>query len=52
VLVIHRVSIGTHALFDVEASAGPHSALLLPFKILNQMGRFTIDTQTGTLSFG
>jgi hypothetical protein len=50
-LIVRKVSVGSHTLENVGASVGPTAALLLPFPVLNLMGRFTIDTKAETLIF-
>jgi clan AA aspartic protease (TIGR02281 family) len=56
VIVIHRVTIGQHVLTDVKASVLPDSMDdaegLLPYSILNQVGKFTIDSRNNKLIFG
>ncbi len=50
---VWSVSLGRHTLFDVYASVAPHGAEpLLGFPLLNQVGRFTIDTVAGVLILG
>ena len=54
-IVIHRVTIGQHVLQEVPASAVPDDdnvTGLLPFTVLNRVGRFTIDTKNNKLIFG
>jgi predicted aspartyl protease len=58
-ILIHRVQVGRHVLSDVLATVAPDDGSLtgfgdglLPFTILNQIGRFTIDTANGKLVFG
>jgi clan AA aspartic protease (TIGR02281 family) len=53
-LVIKKVTVGDRVLSDVEAivSATDQALMLVGFPVLNQMGRFTIDTQTKQLIFG
>ena len=47
------VSVGGHTLFDVYATVAPRaSEPLLGFPVLNQLGRFTIDTIAGLLIMG
>jgi hypothetical protein len=53
VIIIYRVTIGSHTLSNVEAGVAPSGADgLLPFPILNRVGKFTIDTAAGQLTFG
>ena len=54
ILIIHRLNIGSHALTNVEASIEPNddATPLLSFSVLSQIGKFTIDTDAGTLTFG
>jgi predicted aspartyl protease len=54
ILIIHRLNIGSHALTNVEASVEPNddATPLLSFAVLSQIGKFTIDTNAGTLTFG
>jgi predicted aspartyl protease len=58
-LVIHRVRIGRHVLLNVNATVAPDDGSssnfgdgLLPFTVLNQVGRFAIDTTSNKLIFG
>jgi predicted aspartyl protease len=53
-IIIDRLQIGTHVLRDVVATVPDNDGamLLLPFTVLNQMGKFTIDTANGRLIFG
>jgi hypothetical protein len=52
-VIIHDVRIGAHVLRDVAAGIVPDDAgMLLPFPVLNQVGRFTIDTNNSKLIFG
>lgn len=52
-VVIHEVRIGWHVLHNVVAGVGPDNAsTLLPFSVLDQVGRFTIDTTNNKLIFG
>lgn len=52
-IVIDRVSIGSHSLANVRATITTADGMaLLPFPVLNQMGKFTIDTRNGLLIFG
>jgi Aspartyl protease len=58
-LVIHRVQIGRHVLLNVNATVAPDDGSssnfgdgLLPFTVLNQVGRFAIDTTSNKLIFG
>jgi hypothetical protein len=47
------LTIGNHTLHNVPAAVTPGDVtLLLPFQVLNQMGRFTIDTRNNLLVFG
>jgi predicted aspartyl protease len=51
--IIHEVRIGSHVLDNVVAGVGPdNAATLLPFSVLNRVGRFTIDTTDNKLIFG
>ena len=54
VVVIHRMTIGRHVLREVPASVAPEDDAvgLLPFSVLNRVGRFTIDTNSNKLIFG
>ncbi len=54
VLMVHQVRVGNHTINNVTVAitADSNAMPLLPFPILNQMGKFTIDTQAGTLTFG
>jgi hypothetical protein len=53
-IVINRVQVGQHVLHSVVATvnATNQGLMLLPFPILNEMGKFTIDTAKGKLIFG
>jgi hypothetical protein len=52
-LRIHQIRIGGRALNGVLAGVTPDGAdMLLGFPVLNQWGRFTIDTQNSQLVFG
>jgi clan AA aspartic protease (TIGR02281 family) len=53
VISIRKVVIGNHILHDIQATASSENAVpLLGISILNMIGRFTIDTQSGQLIFG
>jgi hypothetical protein len=52
-IVIHKMRIGPHVLNKIVAGVVPDSAaMLLPFPVLNLIGRFTIDTANNKLIFG
>jgi hypothetical protein len=52
-IVVDRLTIGRHSLANVQATVtGAAGMMLLPFPVLNQMGKFTIDTRNNLLSFG
>jgi len=52
-IIIHEVRLGSHILANVTAGVGSDSAAaLLPFSVLNRVGRFTIDTTDNKLIFG
>jgi hypothetical protein len=54
-IVIDRLQIGTHTLYNVRASVSPDEGMmLLGYDVLDQMGggRFTIDRQSNLLIFG
>jgi predicted aspartyl protease len=53
-IIIDRLQIGSHVLRNVVAIVPDNddAMLLLPFTVLNQMGKFTIDTTNGRLIFG
>ena len=52
-IVIHTMRVGPHVLNDIVAVVVPDSAeMLLPFPVLNLIGRFTIDTANNKLIFG
>jgi len=52
-VTIHDVRIGSHVLHNVVAFVAADNAYpLLPFSVLNQVGRFTIDTANNKLIFG
>jgi predicted aspartyl protease len=47
------VRIGRHTLSNVTAGVGQGKSLnLLPFSVLDQMGKFTIDPNNNKLVFG
>jgi hypothetical protein len=53
IISIRAVTIGRHTLHNVIAGVAPDGAdMLLGFPVLNQVGRFTIDTNAGQLIFG
>jgi hypothetical protein len=52
-LTIHDVRIGSHVQHNVVAYVAPdNEEPLLPFAVLDQRGRFTIDTINNKLIFG
>jgi len=52
-IIVHDVKIGAHTLHNVRATITPENAeMLLPFPVLNQFGRFTIDSANNKLIFG
>jgi hypothetical protein len=53
-LIIKKVTVGDRILSNVEGLVHPadQGLMLVGFPILNQMGRFTIDTETKQLIFG
>jgi clan AA aspartic protease (TIGR02281 family) len=52
-LRIYQIHVGGRAITDVKAGVTPNSAdMLLGFPVLNQLGRFTIDTNNNKLIFG
>lgn len=52
-IMIRKISIGGRTVFDVPAIMVPDNVeMLLPFGVLNQAGKFTIDTERGLLIFG
>ena len=51
-IIIKSLTIGSHTLRDIEASVADDGMMLLPFQVLNQVGRFTIDTKNNLLVFG
>jgi clan AA aspartic protease (TIGR02281 family) len=52
-IVIATVQLGSHKLHNVAAAVVTDGALmLLPFPVLNLMGKFTIDTANSKLVFG
>jgi clan AA aspartic protease (TIGR02281 family) len=53
IISIRTLTIGRHTLHHVIAGVAPDGAdMLLGFPVLNQVGRFTIDTANGQLIFG
>jgi clan AA aspartic protease (TIGR02281 family) len=52
-ITIHQMRIGRHVLSNVSAWVNAkETMMLLGFPVLNQMGRFTIDTTNNLLIFG
>jgi clan AA aspartic protease (TIGR02281 family) len=52
-LTIHQLRIGKHMLYNVPALVNAtDTMMLLGFPVLNQIGRFTIDTTSNLLVFG
>jgi clan AA aspartic protease (TIGR02281 family) len=52
-IIVHDIKIGAHTLHNVRATITPENAeMLLPFPVLNQLGRFTIDSANNKLIFG
>jgi clan AA aspartic protease (TIGR02281 family) len=52
-IIIDDVSIGAHVLHNIVAGVGPDNAdMLLGMSLLNQIGRFTIDSANHKLIFG
>ncbi len=52
-LTIRQLRIGKHVLYNVPAMVNAtDTEMLLGFPVLNQMGRFTIDTTSNLLTFG
>jgi clan AA aspartic protease (TIGR02281 family) len=52
-VTIHDVRVGWHVLHNVVAYVAPDNAYpLLPFGVLDQVGRFTIDTNANKLILG
>jgi hypothetical protein len=51
---IHRVAIGNHILHDIEAGVtnSDSADLLIGFPVINEIGRFTIDSRNRELTFG
>jgi clan AA aspartic protease (TIGR02281 family) len=50
---INRIAVGRHVLNNVQASVTANgSTLLLPFSVLSNIGKFSIDTHEHKLSFG
>jgi predicted aspartyl protease len=52
---VHSLTIGHHTISNVIGTVAPGDADavgLLPFPVLNRVGRFTIDTQNNKLIFG
>jgi clan AA aspartic protease (TIGR02281 family) len=53
IIYVHTFKIGDKILRDIEAGVTPDGTdMLLGFPVLNQVGRFTIDTNTNRLIFG
>jgi hypothetical protein len=53
IISIQSLTIGGHTLHNVIAGVAPDGAdMLLGFPVLNQVGRFTIDTSSDLLIFG
>jgi hypothetical protein len=52
-IMIHKLSIGGRTVMEVPAIMVPDDVeMLLPFGVLNQAGKFTIDSAKGLLIFG
>lgn len=53
-ILIDQIRIGRHTITNVAAAVNANNdgMNLLPFQVLNQMGKFTIDTANGKLIFG
>jgi hypothetical protein len=52
-IIINTIVVGNHRLTNVPAALGSNNAdALLPFPMLNQMGRFTVDSRSNQLIFG
>jgi hypothetical protein len=52
-LTVHTLTIGSHVLHEVPAAATlDDGSMLLPFTVLNRIGKFTIDTANHKLIFG
>jgi clan AA aspartic protease (TIGR02281 family) len=51
-IIVKNLTIGSHTVHDIEACVTDHAVMLLPFPVLNQVGRFTIDTKDNLLVFG
>jgi hypothetical protein len=53
-IVIHNVRLGNHSLRNIEAviTESADAMSLLPFGVLNMVGKFTIDSAAGELVFG
>jgi clan AA aspartic protease (TIGR02281 family) len=51
---VHRVAIGSHILHDIEAGVtnSDSADLLIGFPVINEIGRFTIDSRNRELIFG
>jgi hypothetical protein len=53
IIVVHKLTIGNHTLTDVPSTVTEQETeMLLPFPVLSQIGKFTIDTKAGQLIFG
>ncbi len=52
-IVINQITIGNHTIPNVVAAVNTNEGdMLLPFPVLNQIGKFTIDTANHKLIFG
>lgn len=54
ILIIDKVTVGNHTVYDVQATVAPgdNPMLLLPFQIITQMGKVTIDKKNSTMTLG
>jgi predicted aspartyl protease len=52
IIIVKSLTIGSHILTNVPASVVADGAsMLIPFPVLNRIGKFTIDATNGTLTF-
>ena len=53
-LTVHALTVGSHVLHEVPAVAtnDDNGMMLLPYTVLTQFGKVTIDKANGKLSFG
>jgi aspartyl protease family protein len=51
ILVVNAVRVGGHVIRDVESAVTDGEVMLLPFPVLDSIGKFTIDTRNQQLVF-